>query len=199
MTAALASKGLVVGEPLPDSIAGASVLDRARKATRLRALCEGRAVLISFLRHFGCIGCSESLAELAPRLPELASLGVRVVLVGCGAPEFIDGFLERFNLVGADVEVYTDPTLAIHAAAGLRYGLWENFGPRGLLDLGRAFAKGHVNGPPEGDGRQQAGVVFVDATGIVQLVHRNRSLGDHAPPQRIVDAALASFARGRGA
>jgi hypothetical protein len=57
--------------------------------------------------------------------------------------------------------------------------------------MGRAFVNGHVAQSPQGDIRQQAGAILVDASGIVRFYHRNKTLGDHAKGQEIMDTALA--------
>ena len=61
-------------------IRDATVLDSAGRALRLGALLEGPTLVI-FLRHWGCVECSLLLTALGPRLEEIASLGVRVVMV----------------------------------------------------------------------------------------------------------------------
>ena len=106
---------------------------------------------------------------------------------------FIDGFKERHNLLFSPAEVYTDPSLSSHGAAGLMYALSGGFKPKALLEMGRAFVNGHVSNGNQGDIKQQAGAVFVDQNGLVQLYHRNDSLGDHVSGQAIVDAALATW------
>ncbi|MCZ6626185.1 MAG: peroxiredoxin-like (seleno)protein, partial [Deltaproteobacteria bacterium] len=45
-----------------------------------------RPTLLVFLRHFGCMGCSQHVNELSPRLLELYNLGMRTVFVGNGEP-----------------------------------------------------------------------------------------------------------------
>ena len=182
---------------LPPSLqlADCTILDMTGASQRLGDLWAGRATLVLLVRHFGCIGCSEHLAALAPRLPELARLDVRVVVVGCGDAFFIEGFVERRGLVGAPIEVFTDPTLKTQEAAALNTGYSRTFGPRGLIEMGRAFLQGHRFESTEGSLEQHAGGFFVDRSGATRLVHRNRTIGDHFPPQAILDVALADFAR----
>ena len=189
------SELLAVGRAPPAALADCPVLDSAEDAHPLHSLWAGRATLVLLVRHFGCIGCSEHMAALAPRLSELARLDVRVVVVGCGDAFFIEGFIERRGLVGAPIEVFTDPTLNAQNAAALHTGFSRTFGPRGLIEMGRAFLGGHRFESTEGSLPQHAGGFFVDRGGTVRLVHRNRTIGDHLPPQAILDVALADFAR----
>lgn len=183
--------GVEMQSPLPEAMLGCAVIDAAGGQLTLRELIEGRAALLVFVRHFGCIGCSENIGLLSPRFAELSDLGMRIVVIGCGPALFIDGFRERHRLLHGPAEVYTDPTLAIQRAAGLAYGLWGGFRPRAVYEQARAFVNGHVFRSPEGDIRQQAGAVIVDMSGVVRLSHRSESLGDHVRGQQIVDVALA--------
>ena len=179
--------------PPPPVLGACTVLTEAGEAVSLGELWAGQATLLWFTRHFGCIGCSEGVSLLAPHLAELARLDVRTVLVGCGAHPFITPFRTRKNLLHAPIECVTDESLAVQRAVGLGYGWWGGFGPIGLGQMARAFTQGHVSGPVEGDPRQQAGAVFLDHRGVVRLVHRSRTLGDHPKPDQILRVALAAW------
>ena len=177
---------------LPETLLGAAVQSCNGEPITVGSLLSGQPTLLLFVRHFGCIGCSENIAGIAPRFSELHQLGVRIAIIGCGAPMFIEGFIERHRLIGEPIEVYTDESLEVHKAAKLHYGSWGGFGPRGLLEMTRAFIGGHTAGPVEGDTKQQAGAIFVDSNGIVQLYHRAQSLGDHVDSVHLVDTAITS-------
>lgn len=176
---------------VPESFRKCRVIDRAGEAKSIAELIHERVTLLLFMRHFGCIGCAEHVATLAPRFVELDQLGVRIVMIGCGPPRFIEPFIERQRLVGEPVEVFTDESLTVQRQAGLGYGHWGGFGPRGVFEQVRAFVRGHVSGDVEGDAKQQAGALLIDAQGIVRLYHQSRSLGDHVDHVRLVDAALS--------
>lgn len=178
------------GERVPDRLASCTVLDRGGGPVPVSSLWEAGPALLVFLRHFGCIGCSEQVAGLAPRLTELAALGIRTVFIGNGEPRFIEHFIERFALSERKVEIYTNPDLAAYRAAGLRRSAWATIGPRGIWDALRAFGQGHVNRLGEGDNFQQGGAILIDRDGTVAWHHSSRSLGGHAPAVEIVDAAM---------
>lgn len=180
---------------LPEGLAECVVQDALGRQQTIGHLCAGRAVLLLFVRHFGCIGCAENIGLLAPRFQELADLGIRILIIGCGAPMFIEGFRERHLLLHTPAEVYVDETLAAHRAAELSYGHWGGFGPRGLLEMGRAFVRGHVPNGTQGDTKQQAGALLVDAGGTVRLHHQNRSLGDHVSGSLLVEASMKMVLR----
>jgi peroxiredoxin len=178
------------GEPLPEALRRATVVAADGRRFPFGDLAAGRPALIFFIRHFGCIGCADQVHGLAPRLPELAALGVRVVLVGSGPPDHIEAFLERHALADKQVEVVTDPSLEAFHAAGLARSVWATWGPAAIVDFVRAFARGHRPGPTDGDLNQQGGAILVGDDGRVAWSHTNESLGDHADPSDAVDAAL---------
>lgn len=165
-------------------------MTRGGQEHQLRDFWEGKTTLVLFLRHFGCIGCSENMAELAPRFPELRDLGVHVLLVGNGAPHFIEGFVERFSLVYQHVQVVSDPSLQVHRHAGLLYSGWGVFGFRGLRDMLRAFSRGHMHGSNQGSNFQQGGTLLLDDAGVVRFFHRNPSIGGYAHSTEWMQAIL---------
>lgn len=144
--------------------------------------------MLVFLRHFACIACTEHVAALSPRLQELDRMGVRVVFVGNGAPNFIEGFIERNGLDPA-FEVVTDPSLAVFRLADMERSRQSTYGPRAIFNAGRAMLRGFRQTAIEGDVLQQGGVIVVGRGGKVAYVHRDRTLGDHAPTADIIDAA----------
>jgi peroxiredoxin len=177
------------GSPIPEALLAATLVARDGRTTSFAELVAAGPTLVVFVRHFGCIGCAEQVHVLLPRLGELAALGVRVALVGCGPADHLDAFVERHDLADKSVEVLTDPTLAAFAAAGLLRSFWATWGPSAIADFLRAFAGGHRPGRPDGDLLQQGGAVLASG-GRVAWAHRNESLGGHADPADIVDAAL---------
>ncbi len=169
-----------IGSRVPGELSEAVVLDESGGEHPLGSLWQGQPTLLLFLRHFGCIGCSENVADLAPRLPDLRDLGVQVVLVGNGAPIYIAGFKDRFSLHHSNVKVVTDPSLKVYQLALLRNSLWGVMGFAGIRDMLRAFTKGHFQKSVQGNNHQQGGSLFLDESGVVMFYHRNYSLGDHA-------------------
>ena len=146
-----------ISNTLPATLTQCTVMDPEGGRHTIESLVDGRAALLLFIRHFGCIGCSENLSLMAPRFAELSELGVRSLIIGCGAPMFIEGFKERHRLLFSPAEVYSDESLASHQAAGLMYSAWGGFRPRALYELARAFVAGNVSSQIQGDIKQQAG------------------------------------------
>lgn len=177
------------GAPIPEALLAATLVARDGRRVSFAELVAAGPTLAVFIRHFGCIGCAEQVHVLLPRLGELEALGVRVALVGSGPPDHLDAFVERHDLADKPAEVLTDPTLVAFAAAGLRRSFWATWGPSAIVEFLRAFTHGHRPGPTDGDMLQQGGAVLVDG-GRVAWAHRNESLGGHAAPADVVDAAL---------
>jgi len=182
-------------EFISESLSNCVLRDANASNYRIGDLIKDQPAFLLFIRHFGCIGCSENIATMSPRFPELARLGVRTLVIGCGASLFIEGFIERHNLIDSHAEFYSDDTLSSHKAAGLMYGLWGGFRPRALFEMGRAYVNGHVSREHQGDIKQHAGAVFLDHKGQIKLYHRNQSLGDHVDPAKVIDVALVEYAR----
>ena len=181
------------GEQVPDALREAELHARDGRRLRFGELLGERPVLLVFLRQFGCIGCAEQVHGLLPRLPEIAALGVRAVLIGSGPPDHIDAFLERHGLADKSIELFTDPALEAYRAAGLGRSVWATHGPGALVGLPvRAFThSGHRPGRGDGDAYQQGGALLLDEGGAIVWAHRSDRLGGHADPSDMVDAVLA--------
>jgi hypothetical protein len=179
-----------IGAPVSPALAAARVLDDRGAPLLLAERWRERDAVIVFIRHFACIGCSEHLSELLPRVAELDALGAPVVIVGSGSALQLVAFVERNGLQSHPVTTYTDPTLAAYTAAGFHRSKLGVLGPRAVWQLFRALGRGHTGGAPEGDVYQQGGTLYIGASGDVLYYHRAASLGDHAPSVDLVELAL---------
>lgn len=168
----------------------AQVQDESGKSLALGDLAQGKPTLIVFLRHFGCIACTEHVQDLKPHFDEFNMLGVQTILIGLGKPRFIPGFIERTGIEKFGLTVVTDPTLKIHELLNLKRSVFSAIGPRAVKNALRAFSKGMGQSSVEGDPLQQGGTLLLDGTGLVIHYHRDRSLGDHADPNDIVQQAF---------
>jgi peroxiredoxin len=181
---------LVEGQPVPAPLADAPLLTATGEAARLRDTWKRNDALILFLRHFACVGCSDHVSELRPRLAELVELRVRVTLIGCGTPAQLTDFVERHELGPHPLTIYTDPTLSVYKEVGLARSLWSTAGPRAAINFLRLLARGHRNGVPQGDVLQQGGTLLVDRGGTVRYCHRSRFIGDHVPLVELMDQVM---------
>jgi peroxiredoxin len=180
-----------VGDSASSALADAPVICIDGESRPLGSWWADGPALVVFIRHFGCIGCSVHIHDLAPRLDELANLGLRTVIVGNGDKQNLATFVERNLLEDKPADIVTDPSLASFEAAGLERSFLGTFGPRALYETLRAFGKGHLQRPWVGPVTQQAGTLLIDGEGRIAWLHRSRSLTGHAPAVEIVDQALA--------
>ena len=132
-----------------------------------------------------------------PRLAELESLGVSIVLVGNGPPAALAPFVSEMSLGGRRVTVVTDPSLAAFRAAGLARPRLHGW--RAALETVLALGAGYRLRRPAGDIMQLGGAILVDDAGRVVYHHRGGSPGDLADPSDIVQAALALLVERRAA
>jgi hypothetical protein len=179
------------GSPAPQDFAQCELIQAGGKKVVISSLWQDKPTLFVFLRHFGCIACSELIAELEPHLLQLHQWGLRTILVGNGAERYIEGFVQRYKLGDKHVEIYTDPSLRAFDAAGLKRSLYAAVGPKGAWSAIRAFGRGHRQSSIEGNGAQQGGVMLVSPTGEILYQYANQHLGDHAPITDIVQLTMA--------
>lgn len=173
------------------ALAEARVIEVGGRERALGEAWETSDALVVLVRHFACAGCAEHLAELRPRLAELAALGVSVTIVGSGTAPQLEAFVEREGLAGLPLACVTDPGLGAYRAAGLARSRWGVYGPRALAYLAGAWSRGVSNGAAEGDHLQQGGTVYIAKGGEVLLAHAAEYLGDHAKVADVMDVALA--------
>ena len=187
---------MLLGEKVASGVLEAPVLQGDGSETNLRAIGEGRPLLIVFLRHFGCLGCTVQVAQLEGRLLQLHELGFQTVFVGSGKAEHIAGFVERHNLVAKKFALVVDPSLSIYAAAMLPRKTLGGVGLRALWAQAKAMGNGFQRYRGSGDDFQQGGILMLDEEGMVLAYHRNQRLGDHMQASDIVQVALEHAAKG---
>ena len=185
---------MVVGQPVPPNLGAARVVTAANKVRSLGESWANRDAIVIFVRHFACAGCSAHVAELRPRLEEIATLGVTCVLVGNGTPDHLAAFAEREQLAGYPVELVTDPSRAAYLAADLERSWLGTVGPRAVVNIVGLMARGHRNGRPQGDLNQQGGTLYVTRDGVLAFYHHSARLGDNASVTDVVEVALARAA-----
>lgn len=123
--------------------------------------------------------------QLHRRIDQIHAAGAELIVIGNGSPSFMAGFRET---TGYDGALFTDPSLEVYKAAGLKRGVTKVFNPRaGLAALG-ALKGGFRQGRTQGDALQQGGTLVVSSRGDVLWAHVDRFAGDHTDPDEIVRA-----------
>lgn len=170
--------------------------------SKLRAgsLWQDRACLLVFLRHFACPSCSVRLERTLPRAAELARLGVRVVLCGCGSPSALARFEARLRLEASRVELVVSPDGALYRAFGMARSGWGTFGPRAAFGAVWLYATGHyaTRHADDGDVLQQGGVVLIAKGGAILHRRAEQSLVDAYDPSEAVGEVLRLVAAEAG-
>ncbi|GAX62538.1 CAS/CSE protein [Candidatus Scalindua japonica] len=128
------------------------------------------------------------MAELTNRLAELESLGLKIVLIGNGKFQYIQGFIERYKLEDSQVVIVTDPSLQSYRAVEMRRSIWATFGWNAVRGIIRAVIHGHFQNSLEGDLLQQGGTILLDQDQRIVFCHRNKSLTEYAEMTDLVDS-----------
>lgn len=185
---------LVVGQPVPPNLGAARVVTATNKVRSLGESWATNDAIVIFVRHFACAGCSAHVADLRPRLEEIARLGVTTVLVGNGTQDQLAAFAEREELGEHPIELVTDPSRAAYLAADLEQSWLGTVGPRAVANVVGLLARGHRNGRPQGDMTQQGGTLYVTRDGVLGFYHHSARLGDNASVTDVIAVALARAA-----
>ncbi len=133
----------------------------------LRALSDGRPLLVVFLRHAGCTFCREALDDLARQRARIEGAGVGIAVVTMSDASGNAALARRYGLEGA--AWFSDPDRVAYRAFELgRGGFAQVLGPRvwwrGLV----ATLRGHLVGPLAGDGFQMPGAFIIHRGAIVR-------------------------------
>ena len=132
--------------------------------------------------------CREQVAAFIKHQQTLESHGVRVIIVGNGAPLFLKSFQDH---VGRSVPIYTDPELVAYKALSLKRSYAGAVDPRTLLKGIQAYGRGHRQGATKGDVLQLGGVLLVDTAGEIRYAYRSRYAGDHPAMAEVLDAVAS--------
>jgi len=132
---------------------------------RLRDQLGPGGTLLVFLRHFGCLFCKETVADLRaaaeadPAYPE-------VLFFSQGTPTESRAFLRSY---WPGARAVSDPELWFYDALGVgRASFLQALGPRVLITAAsRARSKGHSNGTRSGDIWRMPGCFLAEGERIV--------------------------------
>ena len=142
----------------------------------------GRMLLV-FLRHFGCMFCRETIADIrkaAESNPDYPA----VLFFFQGSATEGRAFLRRY---WPGARAVADPELDLYDAFGVgRASLLEALGPQVLQARGRAKSKGHSNGPRSGDIWRMPGIFAVEGGEIV-WAHAPSHAADHPDFAKLPD------------
>jgi len=166
-------KHLQPGQPAPN----ATVLDINGQPFQLATLWQSGPVLLSFLRHFGCIFCRQWLAQLEQHHAELQAAGVQLAAVGLGEPKHAQRYCGQ---LAPNVTCVVNVTKEAYTAFGIARGnLTQLAGPSVILNAAKATAQGFTQGLATGDTHMIGGTFVIDQHGIIRFAHYDAHAGDH--------------------
>jgi hypothetical protein len=157
-----------------------AALARARTSDgrSLLEVTRSAPTLVIFLRHAGCIFCSETASRIAEQLDASGGRQTPVVAVHMDEDDgAIARMLERNGLGGA-IRV-ADPDGELYRAVELRRGSFAQlFGLRVFLAGVRAHAKGHRVSGLRGDGLRMPGLFLISGETILSAQRPEHAGGE---------------------
>jgi AhpC/TSA antioxidant enzyme len=105
--------------------------------------------------------------------------GARLVFIGNGQPNWIDGF--RRDLGIDQGVVLTDPSLSSFKAAGMKHGFFQLMRPQSAINIRKLSKEGYSQGSLSADSGshfQMGGVLAVSRFGKVMYHFASTSVGD---------------------
>jgi peroxiredoxin len=173
------------------ALADLRVLDVEGRPVRLGDQWKSQPAVVVWLRHFGCVYCTEHAREMMSLKSTIEQAGGRLVFVGNGGPRHAKSFQSR-ETPGATV--LTDPGLGSYKAIGARRGVLSTLGPQTWAFALRAFRSGARQTTVKGHAFQQGGVLVIAPRNSIAYIYLSKSAGDHPPGEDVLAALRRSTA-----
>jgi hypothetical protein len=175
------------GESIPDHILKEPVAGVNLAPGPLGDQLGDGPTLLVFLRHFGCIFCRETIADLRA-IAERDESFPALLFFFQGSPTEGRALLRSY---WPKARAIADPDGELYRAFGIgRGGPLKMFGPAVWTARSRAVAKGHRNGPRSGDIWRMPGVFLTMGSRIV-WTHQFAHAADHPDYDEIAERAAA--------
>ncbi|NNE27085.1 MAG: redoxin domain-containing protein [Saprospiraceae bacterium] len=139
-------------------------------------LSMSKAVLLVFLRHFGCIFCREALNDLSDQKEILDDRNVEMVFVHMSDNDIAESYFDEFNLSGA--KHISDPDCHLYAKFGLVKGNFSQLFGFNTWVRGYEVRKKGIRWTMEkiGDSLQMPGIfLFINGQLKNSFVHKRAS------------------------
>jgi thiol-disulfide isomerase/thioredoxin len=126
------------------------------------SLSKKKNIILVFLRHFGCVFCRQTMADLSKIKEDINAKGAQIVFVHMSEDDIADDYFEKFGL--KNMEHISDPDLSLYQYFGLYKGTFAelynlNVWFKGAL---KTFKYGTTVGKELGDHRQMPGAFLID-------------------------------------
>lgn len=129
--------------------------------------------------------CRRQVADLQEQMETFQQLKIRIVVIGNGQPNFIEGFRNDTAFQG---EVFTDPSLKTYQLLNFKKGVASLLGLKTIKSAFNALKTGYGQKGIQGDALQQGGVVVIHPVDTPVYFYMNNEAGDHAPLDEILNA-----------
>ena len=124
--------------------------------------------------------------DINEQLNQFNEKNVRVVVIGNGQPNFIEGFRKDTGYQG---DLYTDPSLKTYQLLNFKKSVSSLFGLKTIKTAVRALSSGHIQKGIQGNAFQQGGVIVIHPVDNPVYMYINSEAGDHAPLDEILKAS----------
>jgi hypothetical protein len=182
------------GDRIPERLLESPVTGLNLAPGTLRGQLGSGLNLIVFLRHFGCMFCRETLADMRS-ISESDLRFPNPLFFFQGSPTEGRAFLRRY---WPQLRAVADPSAEFYSGFGIeRGGLMKMFGPAVWPAKSRAESKGHRNGERSGDIWRMPGV-FLTRESDILWVHEYQHAADHPDYEVICDVSSAAADAMRG-
>ncbi|MCC6625885.1 MAG: redoxin domain-containing protein [Chloroflexi bacterium] len=181
---------LAAGDSAPDAII--TTADGRRLA--LSILWQDRPLVLTFLRHLGCIFCREAVARLVALQPSLTAAGADVAVVAPATPVQVAAFC---GPRAPGLHCLAEPSGDLQRAFSIGRITPAMLVKRAAIAAGmRALLAGHVQGRTVGDVGWVPAAFVIGRDGRIAYAHYARHPGDHAPDADLL-AAVARLTTDR--
>ncbi len=176
---------LQVGDLVPD----VTLLDEEGYEIALADLWQRGPIVLTLLRHFGCVFCRAWLKALQQHMDAFEDAGIQVVGIGIGVPKHAERVCGK---KAPSVMCLSDATIGTHVAFGLGHAsLGQLLDPRMMVAGAKAVLAGNMQGIPTGDTRMMPGTFIVDREGIIQYAFYSDHPGAHPPIADLVEVGAS--------
>jgi hypothetical protein len=152
---------------------------RTESGRTLLELVDESAVLLIFLRHFGCSFCRQTLDDVSKLRGQIEARAVRPVFVHLGSPERAKLYFDYYNL--SDVERVSDPQAFLYAQPIFKLGRKHVLSHLLVPAVWKAWLLGSIRkhgiGMIEEDADQMPGIFYLRKRAIVRAF-RYKTIAD---------------------
>jgi peroxiredoxin len=154
------------------------VLDENGAKRRIGEFWRSSKVVLVFLRHFACIACRAHAAQVWAHRAVYEKNNSKLVFIGNGAPQYIEGFKRELGL--EEAQIFTDPTLLSFRFSGLKRSILGLVSVATAKNALKLYKEGHRQKQlgAQGDHLQLGGILVITPENKVTYHFVSESLGD---------------------